>query len=121
MFGSRGKYLEFFELTIPTSLDEDWHRCFVFHRLALDAIKGGFGSLVWLGDTRISAVASSSIDRSTVDLNRGEMSFAMFDFDRKIDEIANASGSSRGKIDGLLAITKAERHRLPHRQAQPTY
>lgn len=105
MFGSRGNYLEFFELTIPNSLYEDWHRCFVFHRLALDAIKGGHGSLVWLGDTRISAVASSSIDRSTVDLNRGEMSFAMFDFDPKVDEIANANGSSRAKLDRLLAIT----------------
>lgn len=105
MFGSRGNYLEFFELTIPTSLYEDWHRCFVFHRLALDAIKGGFGSLVWLGDNRIAAVAASSIDRSTVDLNRGEMSFAMFDFDFAIDEIARANGPSRAKIERLAAIT----------------
>lgn len=72
---------------------------------ALDAIKGGFGSLVWLGDGRIAAVASSSIDRSTVDLNRGEMLFSMFDFHPRIDGIANANGSSRAKIERLLAIT----------------
>ena len=77
MFGSRGDYLRFFELTIPQSLYLDWHRCFVFHRLALDAIREGHGSLVWLGDQRISAVATSSIDRSTVDLDRGEMSFSL--------------------------------------------
>src|SRR3546814_19609708 len=39
MFGNRGDYLRFFELTIPEALYLDWHRCFVFHRLALAAIK----------------------------------------------------------------------------------
>src|SRR6185437_7198597 len=39
MFGARGKYLQHFELTIPRALYDDWHRCFVFHRLALQAIK----------------------------------------------------------------------------------
>ena len=79
MFGSRGKYLRHFELTIPEHLYSDWHRCFVFHRLALEAIKNNKVSPVWVGDNRISIAASSSIDRGTVDLNRGEMSFQMFD------------------------------------------
>ena len=39
MFGSRSKYLRHFELTIPGHLYNDWHRCFVFHRLALEGIK----------------------------------------------------------------------------------
>jgi hypothetical protein len=43
MFGSRGAYLEHFELTIPESLYQDWHRCFVFHKLALFAIADGKG------------------------------------------------------------------------------
>jgi hypothetical protein len=38
MFGARGSYLEHFELTIPTQLYADWHRCFLFHRLALRTI-----------------------------------------------------------------------------------
>lgn len=79
MFGARGKYLSHFELTIPASLYSDWHRCFVFHRLALEAIKNNKMSPVWLGDGRISIAASSSIDRGTVDLSRGEMSFQIFD------------------------------------------
>jgi len=79
MFGARGKYLQHFELTIPERLYADWHRCFVFHRLALQAIKNNKMSPVWLGDPRISIAASSSIDRGTVDLNRGEMSFQIFD------------------------------------------
>lgn len=79
MFGSRGRYLSDFELTIPESLYADWHRCFVFHRLALSAINRNLGSPVWLTDSRISAVASPSIDRSTVDINRGEMGFHLFD------------------------------------------
>lgn len=87
MFGSRGDYLKFFELTIPQSLYVDWHRCFVFHRLALEAIREKLGSLVWLSDHRISAVASSSIDRSTVDLDRGEMAFSIFKYtDARCDQ-----------------------------------
>ena len=102
MFGSRGDYLRFFELTIPSALYVDWHRCFVFHRLALAAIKDGLGSLVWLGDQRIAAVASSSVDRSTVDLDRGEMSFGLFDYSSHIEAICLGNASSVDKLD-LLA------------------
>ncbi|WP_447780740.1 Z1 domain-containing protein [Stenotrophomonas riyadhensis] len=79
MFGSRGAYLEFFELTIPQSLYVDWHRCFMFHKLALSAIREGQGALVWIGDHRIAPAASSSIDQSTVDIDRAEISFDLFD------------------------------------------
>jgi hypothetical protein len=44
MFGSRGEYLKHFELTIPTQLYSDWHRCFVFHKLALATINNILGS-----------------------------------------------------------------------------
>jgi hypothetical protein len=108
MFGSRGSYLNYFELTIPEKLYEDWHRCFVFHRLALAAIKEGQGSLVWLSDKRISAVSSSSIDKSTVDLNRGEMSFPLFDLGAalrsSIDHLADSSESQSAKTDKLAEL-----------------
>jgi hypothetical protein len=64
MFGSRKKHLPHFELTIPEQLYLDWHRCFVFHKLALEAIKTKKGSPVWLADQRIAAVASSSVDKA---------------------------------------------------------
>jgi hypothetical protein len=101
MFGSRGDYLQFFELTIPQALYLDWHRCFVFHRLALSAIKEGLGSLVWLGDARIAPVASNSIDRSTVDLDRGEMAFAIFDYSSAVVAEIKKQSSSREKMDAL--------------------
>jgi hypothetical protein len=104
MFGSRGDYLPFFELTMPQSLYLDWHRCFVFHRLALEAIREGFGSLVWLGDQRIQAVASSSIDRSTVDLDRGEMSFSLFDYSSNIEQIARSSRAPIETLDSLAGM-----------------
>lgn len=104
MFGSRGDYLPFFELTIPQSLYLDWHRCFVFHRLALSAIREGHGSLVWLGDQRISAVASSSIDRSTVDLDRGEMSFSVFDYKPEIDDALAKPVTAFDKMEMLATI-----------------
>lgn len=101
MFGSRGAYLRHFELSIPSSLYADWHRCFAYHRLALASIESGLGSPVWIADHRISAVASASIDRSTVDLDRGEMSFAMFDFDENLDQIAQAEISATDKVNAL--------------------
>ena len=105
MFGSRGDYLRFFELTMPAALYSDWHRCFVFHRLALEAIKEGQGSLVWLSDKRISAVASSSIDRSTVDLNRGEMSFPLFDERASVDALSDSNAATNvEKIERLAGI-----------------
>ncbi len=54
MFGSRKAYLKHFELTIPEPLFVDWHRCFVFHKLALAAICDGLGSPVWLADSHNS-------------------------------------------------------------------
>lgn len=78
MFGGRRKYLKHFELTIPEHLYADWHRCFVFHQLALKSIENNKASPVWMGDTRIAIADSSSIDRGTVDLNKGEMSFQIF-------------------------------------------
>lgn len=109
MFGGRGDYLSFFELTMPDVLYWDWHRCFVFHRLALEAIKEGQGSLVWLSDNRISAVASSSIDQSTVDLNRGEMSFPLFDLDdghrASVDALSDSNiATNVEKIERLAMI-----------------
>jgi hypothetical protein len=107
MFGSRGDYLSFFELTMPQSLYIDWHRCFIFHRLALSALKDGSGSLVWLGDDRIAPVASNSIDRSTVDLDRGEMSFGMFDYGPEIEKIVAKAGAPRDKLE-LLSESAGE-------------
>lgn len=104
MFGSRGEYLPYFELTIPQGLYVDWHRCFVFHRLALAAIKEGLGSLVWLGDSRIQAVSSASIDRSTVDLDRGEMSFSLFDYTAEVEAALSEAGVPFEVMERLAAV-----------------
>ncbi len=104
MFGSRGDYLEHFELTIPNALYLDWHRCFVFHRLSLTAIRDRLGSPVWLGDNRIAAVSSASIDRSTVDLNRGEMSFPIFKFTEAMDQICAKKSANQGKMASLAKL-----------------
>lgn len=103
MFGARGKYLPEFELTIPDHLYADWNRCFVFHRLALAAIQKNLGSPVWLTDSRIAAAASSSIDRSTVDVDKGEMSFHLFNFDDRYDEIARSNASVLQRLEHLSA------------------
>lgn len=101
MFGARGAYLHHFELTIPRQLYHDWHRCFVYHRLALESIKSDLGSPVWLADKRIAAVSSPSIDQSTVDMDSGEMSFPIFDFDPIIDARLKEAGTASAKIEVL--------------------
>jgi hypothetical protein len=99
MFGSRRSHLEYFELTIPEQLYLDWHRCFVFHRLSLEAIKNNMGSPVWLSDSRIAAVSSSSVDKANVVIDHGEMSYGMFDYSPGID-IRLRSGN-----DALASLT----------------
>ena len=101
MFGARGAYLHHFELTIPRQLYHDWHRCFVYHRLALESIKSDLGSPVWLADKRIAAVSSASIDQSTVDMDSGEMSFPIFDFDPNIDVRLAEVATAPEKIEAL--------------------
>ena len=103
MFGSRKKHLPYFELTIPELLYLDWQRCFVFHRLALEAIKTKKGSPVWLADQRIAAVASSSIDKANVLLDRGEMSFPIFDYSPEIDRIIQGSNDPISSLTRLQA------------------
>jgi hypothetical protein len=84
MFGARGKYLQYFELMIPQALFLDWQKCFIFHRLSLESRKLVNESPVWLDDNRVTAVASSSIDKARVIVDKGEMSFALFDYPKQL-------------------------------------
>lgn len=101
MFGSRGGYLSFMELHIPENLYLDWHKCFVFHRLSLEAIRAGKGTPVWLEDKRVRAVATASIDKTTVAFDSGEMSFEIFDYEDDIEVIINSAMVSSAKIRAL--------------------
>ncbi|MBI2273573.1 MAG: DEAD/DEAH box helicase family protein [Bacteroidetes bacterium] len=108
MFGSRGDYLKYFELTIPESLYTDWHRCFVFHRLAITAIREGKGAPIWLSDSRIMPTALSSIDRGTVSFDRGEMAFSIFDFDcelaQEYNDIVESPTDSFSKLNEIKKL-----------------
>jgi len=104
MFGSRGDYLELMELHIPDRLYLDWHRCFVFHRLSLEAIRAGKGTPVWLEDRRVRSVATASIDKTTVAFDSGEMSFEVFDYTDEIDRIV---GGVKNSEDTLAELAQA--------------
>lgn len=108
MFGSRKAHVPFFELTIPRQLYLDWHRCFVFHRLALEAIKAGLGSPVWLSDARIAAVAPSSIDRANVSLDKGEMSFQLFRYNEQLEDIVSRSTPPLEKLKEMQQLVGKE-------------
>lgn len=105
MFGSRGDYLKYFELHIPEKLYFDWQKCFVFHKLALSFIRAGKGSPVWLEDKRVSAASSNSIDKATVALDSGEMSWDIFDYEPTIDVVVDDENSSSiSKLSALADI-----------------
>lgn len=91
MFGNRKNYLDHFELHIPKSLYLDWQQAFTFHRLALASIKSG--EPVWLEGSRVRAVATSSVDKLNVSIDKGEINFGLIDFK---PEIASATKDSHG-------------------------
>jgi len=101
MFGVRGEYLEHFELTIPSQLYADWRRCFVFHKLALATITNNLVSPVWIGDNRVSVAADSSIDKATVALDKGEMSFGMFEYSEALDDIVSKDPTNINMLEEL--------------------
>lgn len=88
MFGARGQYLKYFDLTIPKVLYYDWHRCFVYNKLALESVKNG-NVPVWIEGKKTRPVANSSIDRNTVEMSSGEMSYAKFSYNENSKEIEN--------------------------------
>jgi hypothetical protein len=105
MFGSRKAYLPSFELTIPKGLYLDWQRCFIFHRLSLEARKQDNRSPVWLDGERITAVAASSIDQTNILVDRGEMSFDLFAFDLdSINSILAQSITPLSKVKSLSEL-----------------
>jgi hypothetical protein len=104
MFGTRGGYLKYFELHIPSQLYFDWQKCFVFHQLALSFIRAGKGSPIWLEDKRIAAVSGSSIDQAAVALDSGEMSWELFDFSPEADAIVD--GNSADPLTRLRSIAE---------------
>lgn len=110
MFGNRGNYLSCFELTIPERLYLDWHRCFVFHRLALESVKTG-NAPIWLEDKKIRAVSPTSIDKTTVAMDSGEMSFEIFDYREAIEEIIR--NDSKKSLEKLEMLQKRLNNGLP--------
>jgi len=105
MFGSRKVYLKYFELTIPKTLYLDWQRCFIFHRLSLEARKQNNRSPVWLDGERITASASSSIDKTNILVDRGEMSFDLFRYDPAgITKVLGQQTSPLRKVKALSEL-----------------
>ncbi len=105
MFGSRKPYLKYFELVIPKTLYLDWQRCFIFHRLSLEARKYNNRSPVWLDGERISAVASSSIDKTNIIIDKGEMSFDLFNYNSdEIKKILDQKIPALRKIKALAEL-----------------
>lgn len=113
MFGARNKYVEHFELSIPRNLYNDWQRCFVFHRLSLKSIENKMEAPAWVGDKRIAVAAPTSINQTTVQVDKGEMAYALFDWDEELDKLATAAPHS--------VATLTEIQKVVGEAALPTY
>lgn len=105
MFGSRANYIRFFELTIPRTLYLDWQKCFIFHRLSFESRKANKMSPIWLDGGRISVVSDTCIDKTNVVVNKGEMSFGIFDFEPdRINALLNEQTGSVEKMKKLASM-----------------
>jgi len=102
MFGNRGDYLKYFELTIPERLYLDWHKCFIFHRLSLQSIISG-NAPVWIEDSRVRSVSANSVDKTTVSMDNGEMSFHIFDY---TEEVKNHLELSQNPFETLDILSE---------------
>ena len=100
MFGDRSKYKEAFQLWIPDTLMRDWTKCFIFHKLAIQSARQG-GAPVWLSGNKTIPTSPTSIDRSSVDIEGGEMSFALFDYNFSMESIRNSGKSYKDKLKDL--------------------
>ena len=104
MFGARDeRLLRHFELWIPTELFRDWHRCFSYHKLSVEAIKEGRGAPVWIVGGGIVPTQGSAINRAAVDMKGGEMSFGLFEFQSEHEQLMTDgnAGQSAAIIDRL--------------------
>jgi hypothetical protein len=101
MFGSRGDYLEWFELTIPETLYFDWQRCFVFHRLSLSGIRRGFGAPIWIQDSRVKPVTTQSIKQAAVQWNSGEMYWEKFPLTDRVEGLIGSGGKGFDLVEKL--------------------
>jgi len=101
MFGNRSKYKNYFQLWIPETLFNDWLKCFIFHRLAIESIRSGMGAPVWLSDYKVTPTSSSSIDRSTVVFKNGEMGFNLFKFNKDLDLMGSPKLSTLERLQNL--------------------
>ena len=59
---------------------------------------------VWLEDRRVRSVSPASIDKTTVTVDSGEMSFDMFDFTASTDKLVNDVEQFKNVLTRTLKI-----------------
>jgi hypothetical protein len=101
MFGNRDKYKQFFQLWITEALMEDWCKCFIFHKLAIQSALSEMGPPVWLSDYKNIPTALSSVDKSSVDFYDGEMSFDIFDFDSTKEIMGTKNMTNKERMEAI--------------------
>ncbi len=114
MFGNRSdKDMEHFELTIPADLYDNWHTCFLLHRISYLSAKSNMHPN-WATGMGIKAVAPSSIDKSQVNIEKGEMAFNKIKYESEMDELVNKYTGSNECYKALeILISKFGNEFLP--------
>jgi len=106
MFGNRTGYLDHFELHIPETLYLDWHQAFSLHGLSMASIETK--KPVWLEDRRIRAVSSSSIDKSSLSIDRGEISFEKIAIDDALLKLTESSKLGYSHFQEIIKLLPPE-------------
>ena len=102
-FGARLDYLNFFEISAPQELMNDWKQCFFLHELSLASHKRGVIP-VSFSDKSVRAVDNAATDKSHIDFSSGEIKTGIkFQLNNEIkDLIEDESKKPLDVIEGLL-------------------
>jgi len=106
MFGNRNdEDMKHFELTIPGDLWDSWHTCFLLHRISYLSARSNMHPS-WATGMGTKAVSPSSIDKSQVHIEKGEMSFNRIKYKPEMDEIVEKYSGSNDSHEALDFLIK---------------
>jgi hypothetical protein len=102
MFGNRTGYLRYFELHIPKSLYRDWFEAFAYHGVSMSSIASG--NPIWLESKQVKAVAGNSIDKKQASIEKGEISFEIFDLNDRLISATKQPHTGIRELDSVLKL-----------------
>jgi hypothetical protein len=109
MFGKREeKTLPHFTLTVPLTLYKRWWKCFDQYDLQLISARAGHPIFTQTSDNQV--VPSSSIDKTTLEMDKSQMAFEIVTIEPELEELINQHENKKitniGFLKGIAGLEK---------------